>query len=84
MFINAAAKNPLFAADVFHYLGTLQGQIAWAKVVGKEVRPRVAVTQDQVDLALKDALSGKADEQLALSEILLPVIPASAGGGGVR
>jgi peptidyl-prolyl cis-trans isomerase SurA len=51
----------------------LKGQIAWAKVVGKEVRPRVAVTQDQVDLALKDALSGKADEQLALSEILLPV-----------
>jgi multiple sugar transport system substrate-binding protein len=34
MFINAAAKNPLFAADVFHYLGTLQGQIAWANVVG--------------------------------------------------
>ena len=59
--------------DVQALRAQIRGQIAWAKVVGKEVRPRVAVTQDQVDLALKDALSGKADEQLALSEILLPV-----------
>jgi peptidyl-prolyl cis-trans isomerase SurA len=51
----------------------VKGQIAWAKVVGKELRPRVAVTQDQVNLALKEALAGRADEQLALSEILLPV-----------
>ena len=59
--------------DVQALRAQIRGQIAWAKVVGKEVRPRVAVTQDQVDLALKEALSGKADEQLALSEILLPV-----------
>ena len=54
----------------------LRSQIAWAKVVNRELRPRVAVTQDQVDLALKEA-SGAQDLELAVSEILLPVeLPA--------
>ncbi|HTV71430.1 MAG TPA: extracellular solute-binding protein [Rhizobiaceae bacterium] len=39
MFINAKAKNPLFAADVFHYLGTEQGQIEWGNVVGPADAP---------------------------------------------
>jgi peptidyl-prolyl cis-trans isomerase SurA len=51
----------------------LRSQIAWAKVVNRELRPRVVVTQDQVDLALKEAASGVQDLELAVSEILLPV-----------
>lgn len=51
----------------------LRGQIAWAKVVNRELRPRVVVTQDQVELALKDASSGGQDIELAVGEILLPV-----------
>jgi peptidyl-prolyl cis-trans isomerase SurA len=51
----------------------LRSQIAWAKVVNRELRPRVVVTQDQVDLALREAASGAQDLELAVSEILLPV-----------
>lgn len=32
LFINAKAKNPQYAADVFHILGTLEGQTQWASV----------------------------------------------------
>lgn len=34
VFINARARNPQIAADVFHYLGTEQGQVDWANVDG--------------------------------------------------
>ncbi|WP_226781711.1 ABC transporter substrate-binding protein [Oceaniglobus trochenteri] len=39
MFINAKAKNPLAVADVVHYLGTVEGQTAWANVVGPSDPP---------------------------------------------
>ena len=31
----------------------LRAQIAWIKIVGREIRPRIVVTQDQIDLAIK-------------------------------
>jgi multiple sugar transport system substrate-binding protein len=34
MFIFAKAKNPMIAADVFHYLGTEDGQVAWGSLDG--------------------------------------------------
>ncbi|MEF2071109.1 ABC transporter substrate-binding protein [Consotaella aegiceratis] len=34
MFIYAKAKNPMIAADVFRYLGTEDGQIAWGSLDG--------------------------------------------------
>ncbi|MEO8408993.1 MAG: extracellular solute-binding protein [Propionivibrio sp.] len=34
MYVNAAAKNPKIAADVFRIMGTIEGQTAWANVVG--------------------------------------------------
>ena len=34
MFIYAKAKNPMIAADVFHYLGTEAGQVAWGSLDG--------------------------------------------------
>lgn len=34
MYLNANAKNPYHAADVFRIMGTVEGQTAWANVVG--------------------------------------------------
>lgn len=39
MFINSKAKNPQVAADIFHYLGTEQGQTEWGSVVGPSGAP---------------------------------------------
>lgn len=39
MFINARAKNPQIAADVFRYLGTEQGQTDWGNIVGPSDPP---------------------------------------------
>ena len=50
----------------------LRAQVAWAKVVGSELRPRVVVTQDQVDLALKESQK-RGDTEYELGEIVLPV-----------
>lgn len=50
----------------------LRAQIAWIKVIGREVRPRVVVSHDQVEFALKRAANA-GGEEILLSEILLPV-----------
>lgn len=50
----------------------LRGQVAWLKVVNRELRPRVAVTQEQIELAQRgNAADG--DAELLVAEILLPV-----------
>jgi peptidyl-prolyl cis-trans isomerase SurA len=51
----------------------LRAQIAWIKVVGQEVRPRVVVPQEQVEFALRRAEAAPAAGEVLLSEILLPV-----------
>lgn len=51
----------------------LKAQIAWIKVVGSEVRPRIVVTQEQIDLALRRSSTGTDARELQLAEILLPV-----------
>ncbi|MCS6780512.1 MAG: peptidylprolyl isomerase [Geminicoccaceae bacterium] len=49
----------------------LAAQIAWTKLVERELRPRVAVSREQIEELLG---SGEAaEEELLLSEILLPV-----------
>lgn len=50
----------------------IRTQIAWGRVVARELRPRVAVTQAQVQFALKNDSPG-GDTELLLSEIVLPV-----------
>lgn len=50
----------------------IRAQIAWIKVVNRQVRPRVAITQEQIDLALRGTGTG-GDTELLLSEIVLPV-----------
>lgn len=56
-------------------IGTLRRQIhaqlAWIQLVSRDLRSRVVVTRDQVDLALRAEQAGGAE--LLLSEILLPV-----------
>ncbi|MDF1585707.1 peptidylprolyl isomerase [Marinimicrococcus flavescens] len=49
----------------------IHAQLAWIKVVNRDLRSRVVVTREQVDLALRAGQSGGAE--LLLSEILLPV-----------
>lgn len=51
----------------------LRAQIAWIKVVGRVLRPRIVVTQEQIDLALKHNVAATADTEVLLSEIALPV-----------
>lgn len=49
----------------------IAAQIAWGKLVERELRPRVTVGREQIELAMA-ALQG-AEEEVLLSEILLPV-----------
>ncbi|MGD9510854.1 MAG: peptidylprolyl isomerase [Geminicoccaceae bacterium] len=50
----------------------LRAQIAWIKIVSGEIRPKVVVTQEQIDRALGRGVGDDARE-IQLSEILLPV-----------
>jgi peptidyl-prolyl cis-trans isomerase SurA len=53
------------------YRQQIAAQIAWSKVVERELRPRVVVGREQVEQEL--AAGEGANEELLLSEILLPV-----------
>lgn len=80
-----AKRNNTTRADLVRYLtennikpatlrSQLRAQIAWIKVIAREVRPKIVVTQEQIELALKRASGTTAgDTELLLSEILLPV-----------
>jgi peptidyl-prolyl cis-trans isomerase SurA len=79
-----ARRNNTNRADLTRYLASvglnpgtlrdqLRAQIAWIKVVSRELRPQIVVTQDQIDLALRRGAEGAANGELLLSEILLPV-----------
>jgi peptidyl-prolyl cis-trans isomerase SurA len=81
-FGDVARRNNMDSAQLARYLqergidpglvrAQLKAQIAWLKTVGRELRSKVAVSRDQVDLALQ-AGSGPTEEVL-LSEILIPV-----------
>lgn len=50
----------------------LRAQIAWLKLVSRELRPKVVVTQEQIDLAL-NRNAGSDNREVQLSEIVLPV-----------
>jgi multiple sugar transport system substrate-binding protein len=51
MFINARASNPEAAADIFHYLGTPEGQLAWGGVVGPSDPPIFPAAQEQAKMS---------------------------------
>jgi peptidyl-prolyl cis-trans isomerase SurA len=54
-------------------LAQIRSQIAWVKVVNQQVRPRVNVTVDQLDLAVQEARLNERQPEFLLSEIVLPV-----------
>lgn len=59
--------------DMASLRAQLRSQIAWLKVIGREVRPKVVVTESQIDLANSVAQPTAGERELLLSEIVLPV-----------
>ena len=51
----------------------LRAQIAWVKVVNRQIRPRVSVTVDQLEMAVQEYRLSQGQPELLLSEIVLPV-----------
>ncbi|HEX5077712.1 MAG TPA: peptidylprolyl isomerase [Geminicoccaceae bacterium] len=54
-------------------LAQLRAQIAWVKIINQQIRPRVNVTVDQLDLAVQEARLNERQPEYLLSEIVLPV-----------
>lgn len=69
MFINAKSKNAGIAADVFHYLGTEEGQTAWGNVVGPSDPPLFPAA------AAASKMSERSKSALAMFEDLVRVGP---------
>jgi peptidyl-prolyl cis-trans isomerase SurA len=81
---NIAERNNLTVEQLRQFLASsgvkletlleqIRAQIAWVKIVNREIRPRVNVTVDQLELAVQDARRSRGQPQLLLSEIVLPV-----------
>ena len=54
-------------------LAQVRAQIAWVKVINRQVVPRVTVTVDQLDMAVEEARRNEGEPEYLLSEIVLPV-----------
>ncbi|QQA42649.1 ABC transporter substrate-binding protein [Pelagovum pacificum] len=80
MFLNAASKNPEYAADVFRIMGTLEGQTAWANVVGPADPAIFPEANNQADL------SERSRQVLAIQEeqVRATPVPYSASTGFVE
>jgi peptidyl-prolyl cis-trans isomerase SurA len=65
--------------DLATLLDQVRAQIAWVKVVNRQIVPRVTVTVDQLDMAVEEARRNEGEPEYLLSEIVLPVdSPAQA------
>lgn len=69
MWLNAAAKNPAFAGDFFHWLGSLDGQVPYANVVSCA---DPAIFPETVDLA---DLTERAKWMLRMAETYVRIAP---------
>ena len=69
MFLNAKAGNPMAAADVLHYLGTPEGQVAWGSVVGPSDPPLFPEAQKRA------GMSDRATATLAMLRDVIRVGP---------
>jgi peptidyl-prolyl cis-trans isomerase SurA len=54
-------------------LDQVRAQIAWVKVVNRQIVPRVTVSVDQLDMAVEEARRNEGEPEYLLSEIVLPV-----------
>jgi peptidyl-prolyl cis-trans isomerase SurA len=81
---NIAQRNNMSTDDMRRFLADsginfetllrqVRSQIAWVKVVAREIRPRVNVTVDQLALAMQEARQSQGQPEYLLSEIVLPV-----------
>lgn len=81
---NIAERNNMGVDDMRRFLADngvsfatlleqLRAQIAWVKVVNRQIRPQVNVTVDQLDLAVQEAREGQGQPEYLLSEIVLPI-----------
>lgn len=81
---NIAQRNNLSPESLTTYLaerGTdiaslreqLRNQISWLKVISREIRPKVVISEGQVDLASRFSQPAAGERELLLSEIVLPV-----------
>jgi peptidyl-prolyl cis-trans isomerase SurA len=59
--------------DFATLLDQVRAQIAWVKVVNRQIVPRVTVTVDQLDMAVEEARRHEGEPEYLLSEIVLPV-----------
>jgi peptidyl-prolyl cis-trans isomerase SurA len=65
--------------DLATLLEQVRAQIAWVKVVNRQIVPRVTVTVDQLEMAVEEARQNEGEPEYLLSEIVLPVdSPAQA------
>jgi peptidyl-prolyl cis-trans isomerase SurA len=54
-------------------LDQVRAQIAWVKVVNRQIVPRVTVTVDQLEMAVDEARRNAGEPEYLLSEIVLPL-----------
>lgn len=65
--------------DLATLLEQVRAQIAWVKVVNRQIVPRVTVTVDQLDMAVEEARRNVGEPEYLLSEIVLPVDSPAQG-----
>ena len=51
----------------------VETQILWAKIIGSQLRAKVRIGPDQVDMAIKEAERARNEPQWLLAEITLPI-----------
>lgn len=51
----------------------IKAQIAWSKVVAKQIRPKIRISDQEVERAQKRGSTGPAREEVQIATILLPV-----------
>lgn len=82
--VNIAKRNNLTAEQLREFIARsgissetlarqIRAQIAWVKVVNQQIRPRVQVTVDQLDMAVEESRQNQGQPEYLLSEIVLPV-----------
>jgi peptidyl-prolyl cis-trans isomerase SurA len=76
------AMRRFFAQNGINFatlLEQVRAQIAWVKVVNRQIVPQVTVTVDQLEMAVEEARRNEGEPEYLLSEIVLPVdSPAQA------
>ncbi|WP_022952625.1 ABC transporter substrate-binding protein [Leucothrix mucor] len=51
MWLYSGSENGAIAGDIFHYLGSLEGQIAWANIVGAGDPPIMSAAIEKADMS---------------------------------